>query len=174
MWLIIMAVCRRFGYSTDMLVNPTPEAIKFTQSFEYALLSSASRARLGWLLLLLPDRKLDASVAYCKSYIDGYVASALRRGKSQERAYVFMNEMLDSGASHSQITEQLLAMILGGRDTSASTMSSMFWELARRPEVVRRLRAEVAGLGGRRPTWEDLKGLKYLNNVLKEGEFTTP
>ncbi|GJN69283.1 hypothetical protein PLIIFM63780_000528 [Purpureocillium lilacinum] len=157
-----------FGYSTDMLVNPTPEAIKFTQSFEYALLSSASRARLGWLLLLLPDRKLDASVAYCKSYIDGYVASALRRGKSQERAYVFMNEMLDSGASHSQITEQLLAMILGGRDTSASTMSSMFWELARRPEVVRRLRAEVAGLEGRRPTWEDLKGLKYLNNVLKE------
>ncbi|KAJ6446821.1 molybdenum cofactor synthesis protein 2B [Purpureocillium lavendulum] len=157
-----------FGYSTDMLVNPTAEAVKFTQSFEYALLSSASRARLGWLLLLLPDRKLAASVAYCKSYIDGYVAEALRRGKSRDRPYVFMNEMLDSGASHSQITEQLLAMILGGRDTSASTMSSMFWELARRPEVVRRLRAEVASLEGRRPTWEELKGLKYLNNVLKE------
>ncbi|PNY30022.1 Uncharacterized protein TCAP_00057, partial [Tolypocladium capitatum] len=157
-----------FGYSTNTLVNPTEDALEFTNSFEYALLSSASHARLGWLFTLLPDKKLDASVAYCKAFIDRHVASALAQEKAKERPYVFMNEMLESGASHEQITEQLLAMILGGRDTSASTMSSMFWELARRPDLVRKIRDEVEGLDGRRPTWEELKGLKYLNNVLKE------
>lgn len=120
-------------------------------------------------MLLLPDKKLDASVAYCKAFIDRHVASALSQDKAKERPYVFMNAMLESGAPHEQITGQLLAMILGGRDTSASTMSSMFWELARRPELVRKIRDEVKGLDGRRPTWEELKGLKYLNNVLKEG-----
>ena len=60
-------------------------------------------------------------------------------------------------------------MILGGRDTSASTMSSLFWILARRPDVVEKLRAEISGLNGRKPTWEEMKELKYLNMVLKEG-----
>lgn len=165
----------RFGHSTDMLVSPTPDAVKFTESFEYALLSSASRARLGWLPLLLPDRRLDASVAYCKAFIDGHVAAALREGGAKPpagRGHVFMHDMLDSGAGHADITEQLLAMILGGRDTSASTMSSMFWALARRPDVVSRLRDEVAAaLAGRRPTWEELRALKYVNSVIKEGEL---
>ena len=120
-------------------------------------------------MLLLPDKKLNKSVAYCKAFIDQHVASALSQDKVKERPYVFMNEMLESGAPHEEITGQLMAMILGGRDTSASTLSSMFWELARRPEMVRKIRDEVNGLDGRRPTWEELKGLKYLNNVLKEG-----
>ncbi|ODA83151.1 hypothetical protein RJ55_01661 [Drechmeria coniospora] len=157
-----------FGYSTDMLVAPTEEAVQFTKSFEYSLMSSSNRGRLGWLLMLLPDKKLDESVAYCKSFIGKHVAAALQRNKAKERPYVFMNEMINSGAPNEVITEQLLAMVLGGRDTSASTMSSMFWQLARRPEVVRKIRREIEVLGGRRPTWEELKGLKYLNNVLKE------
>lgn len=81
---------------------------------------------------------------------------------------MFMNEMLESGASQEYIRDQLLAMILGGRDTSANTMSSLFWVLARRGDVYGKLRAEIGGLEGRKPTWENLKELKYLNMVLKE------
>ncbi|KAM4065338.1 cytochrome p450 [Hirsutella rhossiliensis] len=157
-----------FGHSTDMLVNPTEEAVEFTKAFDYALLSATSRARTGWLWMLLPDKRFDESVTRCQAFIDQHVAAALAQDKAKERPYVFMNELVDSGASHEQMTGQLLAMILGGRDTSASTMSSLFWVLARRPDVVCCLRRELAGLEGRRPSWEDLKALKYLNNVLKE------
>ncbi|PHH93001.1 hypothetical protein CDD83_2490 [Cordyceps sp. RAO-2017] len=157
-----------FGYSTDMLVNPTDEAVQFTRAYEYALLSAVSSARLGWLLTLMPDKKLNESVAYCRAFVDGHVAKALSQSKRKERPYVFMNELIDAGTPPSQITDQLLAMILGGRDTSASMMSSLFWVLARRPDVVRAIRLELAALDGRKPSWEELKGLKYLNNVLKE------
>ncbi|KPM36510.1 hypothetical protein AK830_g10070 [Neonectria ditissima] len=163
-----------FGYSTDTLANPTPEALEFTESFDYALLSAASRARLGWIAFLVPDRKLDRCVATCKRFIDQYVEEALREDRAKERPYVFMNEMVASGASREYVRDQLLAMILGGRDTSASTLSSLFWTLARRPDVLDKMRAEIAVLEGRRPTWEELKELKYLSMVLKEGIKAAP
>ncbi|PHH66633.1 hypothetical protein CDD81_6470 [Ophiocordyceps australis] len=157
-----------FGYSTSMLVKPNSDAVDFSKSFDYALYESASRARLGMLERYLPKRKLQQTVRVCRAFIDRHVAAALERGRSNERPYVFMNEMIESGASHEQITEQLLAMILGGRDTSAATLSAMFWILARRPDVVRAIRAELQEFGGCALTWDELRGLKYLNNVLKE------
>ncbi|KJZ72563.1 hypothetical protein HIM_08087 [Hirsutella minnesotensis 3608] len=154
-----------FGRSTNMLVSPGEDAVAFCKAFDYALLASASRARLGWLLR---DKLLDESVAQCRAFIGRHVAASLAQDKVKERPYVFMNELVDSGATHEQITDQLMAIIIGGRDTSASTLSSLFWMLARRPDVVKILRDELASLEGRRPTWDELKGLKYLNNVLKE------
>lgn len=159
----------RFGYSTNTLSNPSLEALDFTRCFDYALQSATRRARLGWITLLVPDKKLNEAAATCRRFIDQYVKEALAAGKEKERPYVFMNEMLASGASQEYVRDQLLAMILGGRDTSASTMSSLFWILSRRPDVVEKLRTEIAKLGGRKPTWEEMKELKYLNMVLKEG-----
>ncbi|KAL6361501.1 hypothetical protein LRP88_04970 [Fusarium phalaenopsidis] len=157
-----------FGYSTNTLSDPSLEALDFTRSFDYALLSATRRARLGWIVLLVPDKKLNEAAATCRQFIDRYVKEALASGKEKERPYVFMNEMFASGASQEYVRDQLLAMILGGRDTSASTMSSLLWILARRPDVVEKLRAEISGLNGRKPNWEEMKELKYLNMVLKE------
>lgn len=122
----------------------------------------------------MPDKKLDQSVATCQRFIDRYVEEALREDRAKERPYVFMTEMLATGASKEYVRDQLLAMILGGRDTSASTLSSLFWTLARRPDVLSKMREEVGGLEGRRPSWEELKELKYLSMVLKEGLNASP
>lgn len=55
-------------------------------------------------------------------------------------------------------------MLLAGRDTTASTLSWTFYELAKRPEVFQRLRAEIIDTIGleRPPTYNDLKNMKYL------------
>lgn len=120
--------------------------------------------------MFVPNKKMSDAIRYCHNFVERHVEAALAEDKAKERPYVFMNEMINSGASRSEITAQLLSMILGGRDTSASTMSSMFWELARRPDVVEKLRRDIATLGGRKPTWQELKDLKYLNFVLKESK----
>jgi Cytochrome P450 len=83
---------------------------------------------------------------------------------------VFLNELIKSGASAEQVTEGLLSIILGGRDTIASTLSALFWHLARRPEVVEKLRIEIDELGVEAPTWEDLRNMRYLNFCIKEGK----
>ncbi|KAL5086822.1 cytochrome P450 [Trichoderma sp. SZMC 28011] len=156
-----------FGYSTSILTSPTKESLEFMTAFDYLLTTSTNRARLGWVALLKPDKKFDEYVKITQQFVDHHVSQALAQEK-MERPYIFMNEIIKSGASHREVRDQLLSLILGGRDTSASTMSSLFWVLARRPDVLKKLREEIAELEGRKPTWEELKNLKYLNMVLKE------
>ncbi|KAI9172280.1 Cytochrome P450 monooxygenase himC [Paramyrothecium foliicola] len=158
-----------FGHSTNLLVSPAEEAVNFLECFDYALSTASTRGRLGWIAFWFPDKRLDQSVQVCKRFIDRYMTQALSEGKSKERPYIFMNEMIDAGAPPEYIRDQLLAMILGGRDTSASTMTSLFWVLARRPDVVKKLRQEILEtLGSAKPTWTELKDMKYLNMVIKE------
>lgn len=130
---------------------------------------------MGWIAFWIPNRKLDEAVKTCKRFIDGYVSRAVAEGKPKAGSYVFMHEMISSGASPEYVRDQLLAMILAGRDTTAGTLSALFWTLARRPDVVSRLRAEVLQrFGDDQPTWEGLKDMKYLNHVLKEGMSEQP
>ena len=160
----------RFGYSTSTLVDPIEENLAFARAFDYCLHIAASRARLGWLGQMLPDKEFDRSMALCKRFMDHYVSKAIADSKTKERPYVFLNEIVDTGISQEQIRDHLMAMIVGGRDTSASTMTAMFWTLARRPDIVSKAREEISSLRGSEPSWEDLKNLKYINMILKESK----
>lgn len=132
--------------------------------------TAATRSRLGWMSFFIKDKEFDRSIATCRRFIDRYMDKAIADSKIQERPYIFLNEIIKSGASHQQIRDQLLSMIIGGRDTTAGTMSSLFWILARRPDLYKKAREEIKPLKERKPTWEDLKGLKYVNMILKESE----
>jgi cytochrome P450 len=71
------------------------------------------------------------------------------------------------------LRDQLVSVLLAGRDTTAVTLSFCMFELSRHPEVVAKLRSEIAerlGLGatGRKPTYSDLKEMKYLTAVINE------
>ncbi|KAK5149698.1 hypothetical protein LTR04_006982, partial [Oleoguttula sp. CCFEE 6159] len=64
----------------------------------------------------------------------------------------------------------LVAVLLAGRDTTACTLSWLFFELSRNARVVRALRREVldvVGLG-RAPTYAHLKSMRYLQHTLNE------
>lgn len=71
--------------------------------------------------------------------------------------------------SHAQLCDEAVTMVLAASETQATTMSWLFYELARRPEIGRRLRAELAGvLDGRTPSFADIPRLPYLRDVLNE------
>ena len=69
-----------------------------------------------------------------------------------------------------QIRDQLMTLMFAGHDTSTSTISFLFYELARHPRALARLQAEQDEvLGGRPPTADQLFGeLPYLDMVLDE------
>ena len=61
-------------------------------------------------------------------------------------------------------------MLEAGAASVASLLSSTFWLLAREQRVVQKLRAEILNaVGNERPTYEQLRSLKYVRDVLKEG-----
>src|SRR4051812_11663575 len=72
--------------------------------------------------------------------------------------------------SDREIRDQVMTLMFAGHDTSTSTLTFMLHELARHPEVVRRLQEEQDRvLGGASPTSEQLeKEMPYLEMVLDE------
>ena len=64
------------------------------------------------------------------------------------------------------LRDQLVAVLLAGRDTTACTLSWLFYELSKHPQVVKKLRQEVQDVvgieGSPVPTYESLKGMRYL------------
>jgi cytochrome P450 len=72
--------------------------------------------------------------------------------------------------SDREIRDQVMTLMFAGHDTSTSTLTFMLHELARHPEVVRRLHEEQDRvLGGASPTAQQLeKEMPYLEMVLDE------
>jgi cytochrome P450 len=120
------------------------------------------------LAFLVRDPKYDECLKLTRLFVDNYVQQALGEKKTPERQYVFLNELVSSGASPEYIRAQVLAIIMGGRDTTASSLTALFWNLARRPDVVAKLREELSHLRAERPDWEMMRNMKYLNMVVKE------
>lgn len=195
------------GRSTKLLVrgsgssspSSTEAATAFLDAFDYCSWQGAHRARLGKLMLLVPDARYEAGVKTIREYVREYVAGAMAvreqeqeeekktkatagRGKDgavdgeqqqqeEKKSYVFLHELVDSGADEEYVLDQVLSIILAGRDTTAAGLAGTFYYLARAPDAVKKLRAEIEDLGVRNPTWEQLRGMKYLQNVIREGVF---
>lgn len=82
--------------------------------------------------------------------------------------YVFLHELVSQTSDQIKIRSELLNILLAGRDTTASLLSTVWFELSKRPDVWNQLRREVDSLDGESPTFEKLKDMKYLRAVLNE------
>lgn len=170
------------GHSTGLLTQASPAAQQFVRDFEYASRESAKQARLGPVLHKLPHPKLKKAVRDLREYVRFYVHKAAdekKNGtKSKDRDYVFLDELLLQNPPEEYTIDQVLSVLVAGRDTTATAMASVFYFLARSPAAVARLREEIKTIDNEYPTWEQLRHLKYLNNVIKEGKpsclFTPP
>jgi len=71
--------------------------------------------------------------------------------------------------SDAQICDELLIFLLAGHDTTATALTYTLWALGRHSDLQDRVAAEVAALGDRALTPEDLPRLEYTAQVLHEG-----
>lgn len=70
------------------------------------------------------------------------------------------------------LVAQALVFFLGGFETTATFMQSIFWELAQNPEIQQNLISEInevlEDLDGKQVTYEQLNKMKYLDMVINE------
>ncbi|PNP58109.1 hypothetical protein THARTR1_02267 [Trichoderma harzianum] len=87
-----------------------------------------------------------------------------------DRDYTLLHELASFTRDPKLIRDQIFAILLAGRDTTASTLSFVMYELSRHPQVVARLRDEILAAVGTHqlPTYEHLKDMPYLRAVLNE------
>lgn len=113
-----------------------------------------------------------------EDFIQPYIQTALTMtpeelDKRLAKQDTFLHALARFTRDPKVIRDQIVAVLLAGRDTTAATLSFCTFELARNPGVVARLRAEIAarlgvGADARPPTYEDLKEMRFLNAVLNE------
>ncbi|KAI1872792.1 uncharacterized protein JN550_003666 [Neoarthrinium moseri] len=162
------------GLDVQSLTTPRQE---FAEAFNEVQRVQNIRARAGPLQRFVPLKTFNAGLKVinklCETYIDRALQLSpeelLSKTKSDE-GYTFLHELASFTRDRKVIRDQLVAVLLAGRDTTAATLSWTIYELSRHPECVRKLRDEIINQVGldRSPTYHDLKNMKYLQNVMNE------
>ena len=151
---------------------------QFAESFNFSQNYLASRAVMQGLYWLLNSKKFKESNAVVHKFAQHYVKRALSLSPEElekQDGYVFLYELAKHTRDPQVLQDQLLNILVAGRDTTAGLLSFVFFELARNPEVLAKLRQEIGskfGLGKdakvEEITFESLKNCEYLKAVLNE------
>ncbi|KAK0631974.1 cytochrome P450 [Immersiella caudata] len=162
------------GSDVQSLTTPVNE---FSHAFNEAQRIQNFITRAGPLHRLFPRGAFNRHMKVINKFIDKYIDLALQlkpeelESKSKsDTGYTFLHALAGFTRDRKVLHDQLIAILLAGRDTTASTLSWTLYELGRHPEAVRRLREEILRVVGpdRAPTYDDLKSMKYLQNVMNE------
>ncbi|TRM60702.1 cytochrome P450 [Schizophyllum amplum] len=68
------------------------------------------------------------------------------------------------------LADEIVNLLVAGRDTTAGTLTFGVYKLAEHPDIADKLRAEILDKIGptRRPTYDDIRDMKYLRAFLNE------
>ncbi|MFP3991372.1 cytochrome P450 [Streptomyces sp. E11-3] len=121
-----------------------------------------------------PNRAFDNATASMRKVIDEVIASTRKAGKtgSPDLLSVLLEARdADTGESltDDEVRDELVTILFAGTETTASTLSWAFHELAHHPEAERELLAEIDEVVGTRPvTIDDVPRLTAVKRVLDE------
>ena len=123
----------------------------------------------------MPRKTFYKGLKVINEFVNPFIEHTLRLSPEElttktksEEGYTFLHALASFTRDRKVLRDQLVAVLLAGRDTTASTLSWTFYELARHPEVLKKLRTEIIEHVGvnRAPTYNDLKNMKYLQVCL--------
>ncbi|RDK38551.1 cytochrome P450 [Aspergillus phoenicis ATCC 13157] len=171
-----------FGHSVQSLNQLRSGVVSgensFASAFNYAQHAIARNTRLGFLRRFVRDHKAMRSNRICHNLVEQFIDMALKyredytkktSGDEERRSrYLFLQGLAEHTGDRDRIRDELMNVLLAGRDTTASLLSNLFFMLARNPNIWKKLREEVATLNGCAPTYQQLRNLTYLKHCLNE------
>jgi cytochrome P450 len=162
------------GGSVNSLENPR---VGFVRAFTDVQRTQTMLTVLMPIEKLIPRGKYKRGIRTMEEFITPFIDKALSLSDDEltkinksERSFTFLHALAHYTRDPKVIRDQIIAVLLAGRDTTAATLSWMFHELTQVPEVYAKMREEILRVVGdeRAPTYDDLKDLKYLSNCLNE------
>ncbi|KAL8826404.1 MAG: hypothetical protein Q9170_007415 [Blastenia crenularia] len=129
------------------------EQDSFASSFDLASWITTLRSRLtdfGWIY---NPKRYKIACGNIKRFADGFVTRALSagtEGKEEDAPdrYTFIEDLYVDYQDTSLVRDQLINILLAGRDTTASLLSWTFFLLVRYPRVLSRLQDEIQSVVG--------------------------
>lgn len=170
-----------FGRSVhSLLAAPDSAEMRFMSAFDLAQARAQLRPRSRLVRKYWRDAEFDEACRVVHAFVDRLVAELLAEDKTEDPAggtpsrYVFLRELARETRDPRRLRDECLNVLLAGRDTTASLLSNTFFVMARRPDIWEKCRREVAALEGRLPSYETLRGLKYVRYLLNESKKNPP
>lgn len=168
--------------TTDLIFGASVKSLRevglsrgneFAEQFNIAQNYVVQRFRLLDFYWLIGGQKFKRSCAAVHKFVDDIIENSqqeARKDPGKNSRYVFFDTIAKYHNDRKAIREQLVNVLLAGRDTTACLLTWTFYLLARNQEVLKRLRHEISYTVGQSEdfTREDLKKMPYLSNVLKE------
>ncbi|CAK5272343.1 unnamed protein product, partial [Mycena citricolor] len=158
----------------------------FLDAFAAAMHAISEREVLGnvWPLFEMWEDKTAAPMAVVSAFLDPIIEAAVERKRmkkqmrgageavdgDQNEDSTLLDELLVSTDDPKVLKDETLNILLAGRDTTMHVTTMVIYFLSMYPDVCARLRAEVLEYVGptRRPTYDDVKNMKYLRAVINE------
>ncbi|KAK3315066.1 cytochrome P450 [Apodospora peruviana] len=162
------------GYSVGSLDNPTHE---FVDAFQEVQRIQMLLTILSPFRAFVPKYRYKRGIRILERFIEPYIARTLaltpeelEKLSKSDKDFTFLHNIARSTRDAKVIRDQLMAVLIAGRDTTAATLSWTIYELANYPAIFRKLRNEILATVGtsRAPTYEDLKSMTYLTHTLNE------
>ncbi|CAK5272720.1 unnamed protein product, partial [Mycena citricolor] len=156
----------------------------FLDAFAAAMHAISEREVLGnvWPLFEMWEDKTAAPMAVVSAFLDPIIEAAVERKRmkkqmrgageavdgEQNEDSTLLDELLVSTDDPKVLKDETLNILLAGRDTTMHVTTMVIYFLSMYPDVCARLRAEVLEYVGptRRPTYDDVKNMKYLRAVI--------
>ena len=163
----------------DQQVLPS-SILELVNSFETSMSCAYRRTALGSLSYL--DRDYSAEVEQrhitrTRKFVDNMINEAVTKYKQKKAAKVgdstaqhrCMFEMLMDTTNFAAMRDHIVTTFGAARDTTATLLSQLWFEVSRHPDVFSKMKAEVDSvLEGQIPTADSLKKLLYVDQVMKE------
>ncbi|KAL3496953.1 n-alkane-inducible cytochrome P450 [Aspergillus germanicus] len=169
-----------FGESIGTL-KKTDSELGFAEAFHYAQKAVIVRGMLGPLNYFYRDPKADECNRMCREFAHRFVDEAFNAAETKKEGHdsqeqqseskrkrIFSHELAWRTSDRRRVLDEVMNVLLAGRDTTASLLSNLFFMLAKSPDIWAKLRREVTSLEGRAPTYEQLRSLKYVQSCINE------
>ncbi len=171
-----------FGHSVLSLQETKESDQRFGDAFNYSLGELSLRFRLGPFRVFRRNKKASEAFAICRAYVDQFVDRAMQHRQNHRNKVpeydggkiLFLQELAKATDSKDRIRDELLNILIAGRDTTASLLSHALFEISRKPHVWKALQKEISLLNGKPPTYDQLRDLKYLKYSIQESTSITP
>ena len=183
-----------FGESTSVLTDTGADLNRQHFATDFALLGKMAR----FLTIFISQIPRLTDIVYWNEYkptqrrvycfVDSYVRKALQARESEKcdenvqpsetKPLVKHDTLAEAFAAQStdvaRIRTEILNLLLAGHDTVGIALSELFYCLARKPDVWRKLRDEVEEtFHCTTPSLIELKRMKYLRFVINEGTLAS-
>ncbi|KAI8377698.1 cytochrome P450, partial [Radiomyces spectabilis] len=169
-----------FGYDFHLLDKRDAPVHPFIEAMGYCLQRVVTRVQQAQFMKHLPteaNRRFDRSVELMHETVD----RVIQERKASPEAHDINKDLLgfmlnardenDLGLSDENIRDQVVTFLIAGHDTTANTLAWTLYELSHNPDVEAKVLQEIVDNGithDTLPTHEQISGLKYMHQVLKE------